>query len=138
MLKPLTHDEFRARMAGSKEPTNQGESMSIENWQKKSYTTAYLWTAAVVAAIGLVVAALVYAWKACRAAFLGCLVLGALSLTACGVNPMEGEYGPVAWVPEQDSCWVTRRVSPTRQETVRGLCDGRGHDLEVMGHWRYW
>lgn len=61
------------------------------------------------------------------------LAIPLLLLVGCGINPMEGDFGIVAVVPEEKECWVSKRVSPTRQVVVKGKCDSEGHDVEFAG-----
>ena len=52
------------------------------------------------------------------------------SVFAGCINPVEGRYGVAAYVPKQDSCWISKRVTQTRQESIRGLCDQKEHEIE--------
>lgn len=57
--------------------------------------------------------------------------------TSCGFNPMEGDYGPVEWVPEKDSCWTKVRHPDSRVNYEMRPCDGKDHDIEVFDRWRF-
>jgi hypothetical protein len=73
------------------------------------------------------------AWEAFRRVFLGCLVVSSLILAGCGINPAEGEFGPVEVVPEQDTCWVKVRYPAGNINYEPRLCAGGGHDVEIFG-----
>lgn len=60
------------------------------------------------------------------------------ALMGCGVNPAEGQFGPVAVVAEEDSCRVrVRGHGPDGvQRTVRWEmrpCEGKDHEVEIFG-----
>lgn len=65
------------------------------------------------------------------------ITLAALLLAGCGFNPMEGDFGPVEWVPEKKECRTKVRYPDGRVNYELRPCDGGGHDIEVLGHWRY-
>jgi hypothetical protein len=69
------------------------------------------------------------AWSIWRA-LLPVLVL---SFTACGFNPVEGDFGPIEWVPEQKECKVKVKYPDGRVNYEMRPCEGGGHDLEVFG-----
>jgi hypothetical protein len=61
-----------------------------------------------------------------------------LLLAGCGFNPVEGDYGVVEVVPEQESCRVKVREHDSLgvQRAVyweTRPCDGEGHEVEVFG-----
>jgi hypothetical protein len=56
-----------------------------------------------------------------------------LALTGCGFNPMEGDFGPIEWVPEKKECRTKVRYPDGRVNYEMRPCDGGGHDLEVFG-----
>ena len=51
------------------------------------------------------------------------LILAFLLLAGCGINPVEGDYGPVRWVPEQDTCRVKVRYPDGRIGSDPSLAD---------------
>ena len=59
-------------------------------------------------------------------------LLTSLLLAGC-INPFEGDYGPVDWVPEQDTCWVKVRHPGGRINYEIRPCDGPGHDIKIFG-----
>ena len=57
----------------------------------------------------------------------------ALLLTACGINPMEGEYGLFAVVPEEKTCMDKVRHEDGRVNYQPRKCADSGHDVEFAG-----
>jgi hypothetical protein len=95
-----------------------------------------LWLFAIAAPLGIlsVLAILLgKAWETLRPL----LFVLVLALAGCGFNPMEGDFGPIEWVPEQKTCREKVRYPDGRVNYEMRPCDGAGHDLEVLGEWRY-
>jgi hypothetical protein len=57
----------------------------------------------------------------------------ALILAGCGFNPMEGDYGPVEWVPEREYCREKVRYPDGRVNYEMRPCDGKDHDVKFLG-----
>jgi hypothetical protein len=60
-------------------------------------------------------------------------IAAALLLAGCGINPMEGDFGIVAVVPEKKTCWDKVRHDDGRVNYQARKCNAGGHDVEVFG-----
>jgi hypothetical protein len=61
------------------------------------------------------------------------LAIPLLLLVGCGLNPMEGDFGIVAVVPEEKTCMDKVRHEDGRVNYQPRKCNAGGHDLEFLG-----